>query len=154
MTRNIHVSTTGPEERLSGQKYLQNSSSSPLMWDVGSSPSEPVMGSCLSSNLAKPRGRWPRDSPGCTNRWVFLKPTSEERGPIEVQVLRPVQIPAGRTNHVAQLLIQNTSSPVSWGRGVSPSLHQRLFQLQTPRFSNTLSRWGHLSLAKSTQEWA
>ena len=29
--RNIHVSTTGPEERLSGQKYLQNSSSSPLM---------------------------------------------------------------------------------------------------------------------------
>ena len=25
------VSTTGPEERLSGQKYLQNSSSSPLM---------------------------------------------------------------------------------------------------------------------------
>ena len=43
----------------------------------------------------------------------FLKPTSEERGPIEVQVLRPVQIPAGRTNHVAQLLIQNTSSPVS-----------------------------------------
>ena len=31
MTRNIHVSTTGTEERLSGQKYLQNSSSSHLM---------------------------------------------------------------------------------------------------------------------------
>ena len=31
MTRNIHVSMTGTEERLSGQKYLQNSSSSPLM---------------------------------------------------------------------------------------------------------------------------
>ena len=31
MTRNIHVSMTEPEERLSGQKYLQNSSSSPLM---------------------------------------------------------------------------------------------------------------------------
>ena len=31
MTRNIHVSMTGTEERLSGQKYLQNSSSSHLM---------------------------------------------------------------------------------------------------------------------------
>ena len=30
-TRDIHISTTAPEERLSGQKYLQNSSSSPLM---------------------------------------------------------------------------------------------------------------------------
>ena len=29
--KNIHVSTTGTEERLSGQKYLQNSSSSHLM---------------------------------------------------------------------------------------------------------------------------
>ena len=46
-------------------------------------------------------------------RWVFLKPTSEERGPTKFQVLRPVQIPAGRTNHVGQLLTQNTSSPVS-----------------------------------------
>ena len=55
----------------------------------------------------------PRDSPGSTNRWVSLKPTSDERGPTEVQVLRPVQIPAGRTNHVAQLLTQNTLSPVS-----------------------------------------
>ena len=71
---------------------------------------------------------------------VFLKPTSEERGPTEVHVLRPVQIPAGRMNHVGQLLTQNTSSPVSGGRGVSPSLHQHPFQLQTPRFSNTLSR--------------
>ena len=48
-----------------------------------------------------------------SNRWVFLKPTSEEREPTEVQVLRPVQIPAGRTNHVGQLLTQNTSSQVS-----------------------------------------
>ena len=55
----------------------------------------------------------PRDSPGSTNRLVSLKPTSDERGPTEVQVLRPVQIPAGRTNHVAQLLTQNTLSPVS-----------------------------------------
>ena len=31
ITRNIDVSTTGPEERLSGQKYLKNSSYSPLM---------------------------------------------------------------------------------------------------------------------------
>ena len=43
----------------------------------------------------------------------FLKPTSEERGPTEVQVLRPVRIPAGRTNHVGQLLTQNISSQVS-----------------------------------------
>ena len=43
----------------------------------------------------------------------FLKPTSDERGPTEVQVLRPVQIPASRTNRVALLLIQNTLSPVS-----------------------------------------
>ena len=43
----------------------------------------------------------------------FLKPISEERGPTEVQVLRPVQIPAGRTNHVGQLLTQNTLSPIS-----------------------------------------
>ena len=61
-------------------------------------------------------GQAPREmtkSPGSTNRWVFLKPTSEERGPTEVQVLRPVRIPAGRTNHVGQLLTQNTLSQVS-----------------------------------------
>ena len=54
-----------------------------------------------------------RDSPGSTKRWISLKPTSDERRPTEVQVLRPVQIPAGRTNHVGQLLTQNTSSQVS-----------------------------------------
>ena len=50
--------------------------------------------------------------------WVYqqmgsLKPTPDERGPTEVQVLRPAQIPAGRINHVAQLLTQKTLSPVS-----------------------------------------
>ena len=49
--------------------------------------------------------------------WVYqqmgsLKPTSDERGPTEVQGLRPVQIPASRTNLVALLLTQNTLSPV------------------------------------------
>ena len=43
----------------------------------------------------------------------FLKTHIRRKGPIEVQVLRPVQIPASRTNHVGQLLTQNTSSPVS-----------------------------------------
>ena len=42
-----------------------------------------------------------------------LKPTSEGRGPTEVQGLRPVQIPASRTNLVALLRTQNTLSPVS-----------------------------------------
>ena len=43
----------------------------------------------------------------------FLKTHIRRKGPTEVQVLRPVQIPAGRTNHVGRLLTQNTLSPVS-----------------------------------------
>ena len=43
----------------------------------------------------------------------FLKTTSEEREPTEVQGSRLVRISAGRTNHVGQLLTQNTSREVS-----------------------------------------
>ena len=70
----------------------------------------------------------------------FLRPISDQRGPAEVQVLRPVQIPASRTNLVGLLLIQNTSSPVSSGRvGVNLCSHLHQFQ-QTPRYSSTLTR--------------
>ena len=61
--------------------------------------------------------------------WVYqqmgsLRPTSDERGPAEVQGSRPVQIPASRTNLVGLLLIQNTSSPVFSGRvGVNLCSH-------------------------------
>ena len=59
-----------------------------------------------------PREMTKRQS-GSTNRWVSLKPTSDERGPTEVQGSRPVQVPASRMNLVGLLLTQNTLSPVS-----------------------------------------
>ena len=72
---------------------------------------------CYSKLSKLQSGQAPREM---TKRqsWVyqqmgFLKTHTEERGPTEVQVLRLVQIPAGRTNHVGQLLTQNTLSPVS-----------------------------------------
>ena len=40
------------------------------------------------------------------------RPTSDERGPAEVQGSRPVQTPASRTNLVDLLMIQNTLIPV------------------------------------------
>ena len=45
--------------------------------------------------------------------WVSIKPTSDERGPTEVQDSRPVPTPASRTNLMDLVLIQNTLSPVS-----------------------------------------
>ena len=43
----------------------------------------------------------------------FLKTHIRRKGPTEVQGSRLVRIPAGRTNHVGQVLTQNTSSQVS-----------------------------------------
>ena len=115
------------------------------MSEDGSNHRERVMANSPSYNLAKHQGRWPRDSPGSTSRWVSLKPTSDTRGPAEVLGSRPVPTPASRTNRVYLLLIQNTLIPMSWGRvGINLCSHLHQFQ-QTPRYSSTLTRWGHSS---------
>ena len=77
------------------------------MSEGGLSPRELVMTSSPSYSLAKPQGRWARDSPGSTNTWVSLRPTSDARGPTEVLGSRSVPTPAGMKNLLDLLLIQN-----------------------------------------------